>query len=66
MSDTYFKQSFMRRLALKLTHRLWNREISRILNRLYMAGTISSATLHVLSKQFDPTQDHMVYKRKQP
>lgn len=46
----------MRNLILKLTHRLWNREINRILCREYQKGLIGSRELHVLLSRFDPTQ----------
>lgn len=49
-----------RRLILKLTHRLWNREISRILCRAYENREINSEQLHILAAKFDPTQEHEV------
>jgi hypothetical protein len=52
---------FFRILALKLTHRIWNKEISRILNRAYEDRAIDSKTLHILASKFDPTQKHNVY-----
>jgi len=48
----------MRRLLLKITHRIWNREVFRILNREYQKNTINSAQLHTLLARFDPTQVH--------
>lgn len=48
----------MRKLIMKLTHRLWNREISRLLGREYQKGTIDSKQLHILLSRFDPTQSH--------
>lgn len=50
-----------RTLVLRLTHRLWNREISRILCRARGDGLISSQQLHELAAAFDPTQRHRVY-----
>jgi hypothetical protein len=47
---------------LKLTHRIWNREISRILCNAYSRQLISSKQLHELTSKFDPTQRHEVYK----
>lgn len=51
----------LERLVLRLTHRLWNRQISRILCQAYSAHVISSHELHVLAAKFDPTQRHEVY-----
>lgn len=48
-------------LILKLTHRLWNRQISRILCRAYEDRVISASQLHLLASVFDPTQPHRVY-----
>lgn len=48
-------------LILRLTHRLWNRQISRILCRAYEERLISSEQLHQLTAAFDPTQRHIVY-----
>lgn len=48
----------MRFLTLKLTHRIWNREIVRILNRERQLGTITSRQWHELASRFDPTQSH--------
>lgn len=52
----------MKKLILKLTHRIWNREISRILYRTYEQSLITSQQLHLLTSKFDPTQKHEVYK----
>ena len=46
---------------IQWTHRLWNRQISRILCRAYNDRVIDSKQLHTLAAAFDPTQDHMVY-----
>lgn len=51
----------MKKLALKLTHRLWNRQISRILLWAYNERVINSEQLHILAAKFDPTQKHAVY-----
>lgn len=51
----------MKFLILRLTHRLWNRQISRILCRAYGDGVINSEQLHIIAAAFDPTQDHRVY-----
>ena len=48
-------------LILKWTHRLWNRQISRILCRAYEERIINSEQLHLLTAAFDPTQEHHVY-----
>ena len=47
--------------VLKLTHRLWNRQISRILCRAYEDRVIDSKQMHELTAAFDPTQEHQVY-----
>lgn len=49
------------RFVLRLTHRLWNRQISRIICRAYNDRVINSAQLHILASAFDPTQKHKVY-----
>ena len=46
---------------LKLTHRLWNRQISRILCRAREENIIDYEQLHVMLAAFDPTQKHIVY-----
>lgn len=51
----------MKRLILKLTHRLWNRRISILLCRAAERGHINSKQLHILTAMFDPTQKHEVY-----
>ena len=52
----------MKKLILKLTHRLWNRRISALLSRAYERGVIDSKQLHILTAMFDPTQQrHEVY-----
>ncbi len=50
-------------LILKLTHKMWNREISRILCEAQSKTVISSKQLHLLTSWFDPTQKHKIYKR---
>lgn len=51
----------MRKMILRLTHRLWNRRISAILCRAYSDRVINSEQLHILASKFDPTQKHEVY-----
>lgn len=51
----------MEKLILKMTHRLWNRQISRLLCYAYCSGVITSYQLHELSSYFGPTQKHKVY-----
>jgi len=51
----------MKTFILKLTHRLWNRQISRILCRACEERLISEEQLHQLTAAFDPTQRHIVY-----
>lgn len=48
-------------LILRLTHRLWNRQISRILCRAYEDRVITVSQLYLLTSVFDPTQRHRVY-----
>lgn len=52
----------MKTIILKLTHRLWNKQIARILGDSYSSGIITSNQLHKLHCKFDPTQKHEVYK----
>lgn len=47
---------------LKLTHNIWNEEISKILCHAYSSGVINSNQLHQLTAMFDPTQQHKVGK----
>lgn len=54
-------KKWLKILVLKLTHRLWNREISRILCRAHGERLINSEQLHQLTAAFDPTQRHIVY-----
>lgn len=49
------------RFLLRITHRMWNRAISRILCRAYTERVINSEQMHVLASAFDPTQKHMIY-----
>jgi hypothetical protein len=51
----------MKKLVLKMTHRLWNRRISSILCEACSRGKINSNQLHELTSMFDPTQNHLVY-----
>lgn len=51
----------MKSIILKLTHRLWNRVISRNLCHAYEDGVINSSQLHTLAAMFDPTQKHSCY-----
>ena len=46
---------------IKLTHKLWNRHIFRILSRAYENRIIDSKIFHTLHAAFDPTQDHQLY-----
>ena len=48
-------------IVLKITHKLWNRAISRILLRARSEGIINSEQTHQLTAAFDPTQKHIVY-----
>jgi hypothetical protein len=54
------KWKWWEKIALRMTHRLWNREVSRILNQAYAKSYINSFQLHALSARFDPTQNHSV------
>lgn len=51
----------MKKLILRLTHRIWNREISRLLCRAKQERIISNEQLHVIASWFDQTQKHKVY-----
>jgi hypothetical protein len=51
----------MNKIILRMTHRVWNTAISRILCRAYSQGHINSSQLHILASKFDPTQKHEVY-----
>jgi hypothetical protein len=55
------KPGLFGRIVLRLTHRLWNRQISRILGQAQQQNKISSAAMHTLAAKFDPTQRHEVY-----
>lgn len=46
----------LKRLILRFTHRVWNREISRILCQAKQAGVIRNDQLHELAARFDPSQ----------
>lgn len=46
---------------IRLTHRMWNRRISRIICRAYNDRVINSEQMHTLLAAFDRTQRHMVY-----
>lgn len=47
--------------TLRLTARLWNRWIiCRVLLRAHEAGVVNSQQLHLLTKEFDPTQNGTV------
>jgi hypothetical protein len=48
----------IRSLILRMTHRVWNREISRLLGRAYERRWIDSRQYHQLAAMFDPTQTH--------
>lgn len=54
-------RNYLKYLILRWTHRLWNREISRILGRAYGDRVIDSRQMHLLASSFDPTQRHRVY-----
>jgi hypothetical protein len=48
----------MSKLILRLTHRIWNREISRLICYAYEKGHINSEQMHILTSWFDQTQVH--------
>lgn len=54
-------KQLIERCLLRLTHRIWNRKISRIICRAYNDRVINSRQMHILAAAFDPTQDHKVY-----
>ena len=51
----------IKKIILRLTHKIWNREISRIICRAKEEGIIDSKQLHTLAAAFDPTGRHIVY-----
>ena len=51
---------WIKRKARRLTHRLWNAEIARIIGKAYREGKINSEQMHYLAARFDPTQAHDV------
>lgn len=57
-------QKWLTTMILRLTHRMWNRRISRILCHAYDKRIINSLQLHELTARFDPTQPRTceVYK----
>ncbi len=57
-------REMIRTFILKLTHKIWNDEISFLLQRAYEKNGIDSKQLHELSAMFDPSQDHLVGKIK--
>lgn len=54
------------KLILMMTHRIWSRQISRILCRAYSEQIINSEQLHIILAAFDPTQRHIVYGPRAP
>ena len=50
----------LNRLLLWMTRRRWNRVASRVLCQAYECGVINSAQMHLLAKEFDPTQNGLV------
>ena len=65
MSEAFYQPfeelNMLTNLILRWTHRIWNRQISRILCRAYEERIINSRQMHLLSAAFDPTQRHIVY-----
>jgi hypothetical protein len=49
-------QVFLSRLFFWVTARRWNALIASTLGQLEEAGVIDSRQLHVIAKEFDPTQ----------
>jgi hypothetical protein len=47
-------------MILRSTCRRWNAIISKVLCRAYARGIINSQQLHILAKEFDPTQNGYV------
>jgi len=48
--------SWARRMVCRATCRAWNTVASTILCRAYEQGIINSEQMHLLAKEFDPTQ----------
>ena len=61
MKKTSLKPNYWQKFVLRLTHRLWNFHISRILCRAYSQRVITSALLHTLTAKFDPGGKHDIY-----
>ncbi len=59
--------SWFDRLIFRLTHRRWNRLISRVLSEHYGlrkgSARLDSHQLHVLAAEFDPTQGAQPWER---
>ena len=51
---------YIKRKIRKVTHRIWNQEIARLLLLAHSRREIDSHQLHVLASMFDPTQEHEV------
>lgn len=49
-------KNWWNRLVLRMTARRWNCLVSRVLCRAYEHGLLNSEQLHLLAKEFDPTQ----------
>lgn len=64
--DEPIMKNYFRKLVLRATHRVWSREISRIICRLHHQGVINSNQLHELLSRFDPTQIHCAVGRDLP
>jgi hypothetical protein len=45
-----------KRIVARLTRRIWNTIAATILLRAYEQGIITSSQLHILTREFDPTQ----------
>ena len=54
------RTSTFEKIVLKLTHRIWNKQISRLLRTAYHERIIDSKKMHILASWFDPTQSHRV------
>lgn len=54
--DLPVRMSWFDRLILRFTRRRWNRVAATVLCRAYEMGTINSQQLHIIAREFDPTQ----------
>jgi len=57
----FVAEVLMRLLILRWTHRIWQKEIWRILELAYQKRVIGSKELKILEGWFDADGEHLVY-----